>query len=157
MRFRQIDQITRLEPGESIEAFKYLDGGEDYLRDHFPRFAVMPGVLMLESLYQAATYLVRASEDFRPGLVMLKAAKNVKFADFVEPGQRLKIDVQVVKKNGNQYIVKGTGSKDGVTAVSGRLVIECVESDEPDIVDKHTSLYMKQMAEQLQQATMACE
>ncbi len=48
MRFRQLDKITLLVPGERIEAQLTLNGDQDYLRDHFPRFPVQPGVLMLE-------------------------------------------------------------------------------------------------------------
>ena len=39
MRFRQLDAVTLLEPGERIEARKTVSGDEDYLKDHFPRFA----------------------------------------------------------------------------------------------------------------------
>ncbi len=42
MRFCQLDRITRFEPGVCIEAERQLRGEEDYLSDHFPRFAVMP-------------------------------------------------------------------------------------------------------------------
>ena len=64
MRLTLIDKIVELKPGESIKATKSLAMNEDYLEDHFPRFPVMPGVLMWESMYQAAAWLVRASDDF---------------------------------------------------------------------------------------------
>ncbi len=154
MRFRQIDHISLLEPGKKIEAQKRLTGDEDYLRDHFPRFAVMPGVLMLEALYQAATFLVRATDDHRPGLVLLRAAKNVKFADFVQPGQTLDITAEIVKRDGNQFVIKASGSKGDRVAVSGRLIVESCEPAEPTTVDLHASRFMRQMVEQLQQAAM---
>jgi 3-hydroxymyristoyl/3-hydroxydecanoyl-(acyl carrier protein) dehydratase len=87
MRFCQLNRITLLEPGVRIEATRTLRASEDYLRDHFPRFAVMPGVLMLEALFQASALLVRATEGYKSGLVLLQEAKNVKFADFVQPGK----------------------------------------------------------------------
>lgn len=159
MRFRQIDQITQLVPGEFIEGTKFLSGEEDYLRDHFPRFAVMPGVLMLESLYQASALLVRATEGYQSGLVLLRAAKNVKFADFVQPGQTLAIRSELVKQDGNQFVMKATGRKDDALAVSGRLILECVAETEPgaEIVAKHAALHMRQLTEQLQDAAMACK
>jgi 3-hydroxyacyl-[acyl-carrier-protein] dehydratase len=76
MRFRQIHQISFLEPGIKIEATCHLSGQEDYLRDHFPRFAVMPGVMMLESLFQASALLVRATDGYNMGMVLLPGSKK---------------------------------------------------------------------------------
>lgn len=157
LRFNQIDQITLLEPGKRIEAQRTLGAGEDYLRDHFPRFPVMPGVLMLESLFQAAMILVRATEEFRSGLVLLREAKNVKFADFVQPGQTLQIVVELIKREDSRYVVKATGSKGDSTAVSGRLVLECQcnAAGQPDVIDQLAAKYVKQLSEQLQGAAIA--
>ena len=154
MRFCQIDEITLLEPGQKIMAVRRLTGTEDYLRDHFPRFPVMPGVLMLESLYQAAALLIRATENYKSGLVLLRAAKNVKFADFVEPGQELNITAEILKTEGNQFTVKAAGTKQNKLAVSGRLIVECVPAQEP-AVDAYACQFMRQLTEQLQKAAMA--
>ena len=155
MRFCQIDQIISLEPGKRIEALRSLVGSEDYLRDHFPRFAVMPGVMMLESLTQAATMLVRATDEFRTGLVLLRTAKNVKFADFVQPGQTLRIVVELIKQEGDLFTLKASGTKEDKTAVSGRLVLEVVRSaGGDDVVDRHAAQYMRQKIAQLQEAAM---
>ncbi len=152
MRFNQIDQITLLEPGKRIEAVRTLGAGEDYLRDHFPRFPVMPGVLMLESLYQASMILVRATENFRSGLVLLREAKNVKFADFVQPGQTLQIVSELIKQDGSRYVLKVVGSKQEAIAVSGRLVLECLTNagGQPDVIDQLAAKHVKQLMEQLQ-------
>lgn len=154
MRFCQIDEISLLEPGKKIVAVRRLTGNEDYLRDHFPRFAVMPGVLMLESLYQASALLVRATDDYRHGLVLLRAAKNVKFADFVQPGQELDITAEIIKSDGNQFTLKAAGYKQDKLAVSGRLVVECLSGDE-FTVDSYASQFMHQLTKQLQKAAMA--
>lgn len=154
MRFSQIDQITKLEPGSRIEALRSLTGDEDYLRDHFPRFAVMPGVMMLESLYQASALLVRASEGYKSGLVLLRTAKNVKFADFVQPGETLHISAEIIRQDENLYTLKALGSKGEKMAVSGRLVVECVVGSEDSVVDRHASQFMRQMTERLCKAAM---
>ena len=156
MHFCQIDQITLLEPGQRIEATKSVKGTEEYLLDHFPRFPVMPGVLMLEALYQASALLVRATENHTAGLVILRSARNVKFADFVQPGQTLSIVAEIVKREAGNYTLKASGTKGDSLAVSGRLVVECVADDQPEIVARHAALYMKQLTDQLQQASMAC-
>ncbi|MFM8397602.1 MAG: 3-hydroxyacyl-ACP dehydratase FabZ family protein, partial [Pirellula sp.] len=51
VRYRQLDKIIELVPGERIVATRELRKDEDYLRDHFPLFPVMPGVMMLEALF----------------------------------------------------------------------------------------------------------
>ncbi|MFO0940318.1 MAG: beta-hydroxyacyl-ACP dehydratase [Pirellulales bacterium] len=155
MRFRQIDKITHLEPGKSIRAEKTLRGDEDYLRDHFPRFPVQPGVLMLESLYQASQFLVRASENYHSGLVMMRDAKNVKFASFLQPNETLVVEAEILKVEGKCYTLKASGTNGSNVCVAGRLVIECMQDGEPNSVDLHAAEYIRQIVEQLQQVAMA--
>jgi 3-hydroxyacyl-[acyl-carrier-protein] dehydratase len=101
--------------------------------------------------------LVRATEGFRSGLVLLREAKNVKFADFVQPGQTLQIVAELMKQEGTQYLLKVVGSKENVTAVSGRLVLECQSNagGQPDVIDQLAAKYVRQLSEQLQQAAIA--
>ena len=60
MRFHLIDRIDGHEAGKSLRAKKFLALGEEYLADHFPSFPVMPGVLMLQAVVEAASWLWRA-------------------------------------------------------------------------------------------------
>lgn len=124
MRFTLVDRVTELTPGAKITTAKSLSLAEEYLADHFPLFPVMPGVLMLEAMTQTGAWLVRASEDFAHSVVVLGEAKNVKYADFVEPGQVLTITAEIVKQNARTVDVKAHGSVGGKSAVSGRLVLE---------------------------------
>ena len=101
MRFRQLDKITVLVPGERGEAEKTLTGREDYLRDHFPRFAVQPGVLMLESLYQAAQILVRATDDYRR-FSCASRSKERQICVFLQPGKTLFVEVEILKRSGSR-------------------------------------------------------
>jgi len=152
MRFCQLDRITLLEPGVRIEAVRKLRAEEDYLRDHFPRFEVMPGVLMLEALTQAAIFLARASEGYKNGLIYLESAKNVKFSDFVQPGQTLSISVEIIKRTENTTLVKAIGSKEDSVAVSGRLLLKhqmLSGTTEPSTTDAHANVFMKQVTDRL--------
>lgn len=94
MKFILIDRITELLPGQRITAVKALSLAEEYLADHFPRFPVLPGVLMVEALVQASAWLVRATEDFAHSMVVLAEARNVTYKSFVAPGQVLQVSVQ---------------------------------------------------------------
>ena len=78
MEFSLLDRIIEIQEGAQIQAELTLTGSESYLQDHFPRFPVMPGVLMLQSMLQASIWLVRKSENFSHSVVHLKQARNVK-------------------------------------------------------------------------------
>jgi 3-hydroxyacyl-[acyl-carrier-protein] dehydratase len=124
MRFTLIDKVVELEPGRRIAAIKNLSLAEEYLADHFPGFPVMPGVFMLEAMTQAGAWLVRASEDFAHGMVTLKEARNVKYANFVEPGQTLSVTAEIVSQDERETKLKAQGTVGDVQVVSARLVLE---------------------------------
>lgn len=124
MRFSLLDRITDLQRGSKITAVKLLRAEEDYLADHFPRFPVMPGVLMLECMYQAGAWLVRSSEDFKHAAVLLKEARNVKYSGFVTPGKELIVTAEITKEDETTTTLKASGTVDGNVAVSAKLVLE---------------------------------
>ena len=146
MRFAQLDRITSLEPGVSITAVKSLCLSEEYLQDHFPRFPVMPGVLMLESLFQASTWLVRATHRFEHSTTVLRESKNIKFQDFVQPGDQLKVVCEIKpKKDGDESpltTLKVSGTVNGKVAVSGRLVLDSYNLADREEADPAIDKYM---------------
>jgi 3-hydroxyacyl-[acyl-carrier-protein] dehydratase len=123
MRFSLIDKIVELKPGERILATKSLTMAEEYLADHFPRFPVMPGVLMLEAMTQAGAWLVRVTEDFAHSIVVLRQANNVKYAQFIEPGQTLTVTAEILKATENETKLKTYGTMDGRIIVNARLTL----------------------------------
>lgn len=150
MRFTLIDRIVELEPGARIKAIKALSMAEEYLGDHFPLFPVLPGVLMLEALTQAGAWLVRSSEDFAHSVVVLKEARNVKYADFVEPGRILTVSVEITKWEPRLVHLKAQGMLDGVVALSAaRLVLERYnlgeERGDGANVDEYTKRYLRKL------------
>ena len=78
---------------------------------------------MLEALFQASCWLIRDTEDFENSLLTLKEARNVKFADFMEPGQTLNITAEILKLESKSVSIKASGTKGNSIAVSARLVI----------------------------------
>ena len=124
MRFTLLDRVTAIEPGKSITAVKTLSLSEEYLADHFPCFPVMPGVLMLESMTQAAAWTVRLGEDFAHSIVVLREARNVKYGDFVEPGKVLTVTAEVQSQDGALVKVKASGTVGDRTSLTARLVLE---------------------------------
>lgn len=124
MRFTLVDKVLELEPGRRIVALKNLSLAEEYLADHFPGFPVMPGVFMLEAMTQAGAWLVRASEDFAHSVVLLREARNVKYGNFVEPGNQLVVTAEILGQDERTVKLKAQGTVGDTQCVSARLVLE---------------------------------
>lgn len=124
MRFTQIDRINELIDGERLTAVKCLSLSEAYLKDHFPRCPLMPGVIMLESMFQASMWLMRATNRFQHAMVALRQARHIRFRELVEPGDSLTVETKLAKLDGNRGEFTCSGSVGEQTAVSGRLVLE---------------------------------
>src|SRR5262245_14473246 len=124
MQFILIDRILELERGRRIVAVKNLTLAEEYLAEHFPGFPVLPGVLMLESVAQASAWLIRVSEDYVHSIVTLKSAKALRYGNFVTPGNQLIVEATIVRSRGGETLLQVKGTVDGVSAVSGRIIME---------------------------------
>jgi 3-hydroxyacyl-[acyl-carrier-protein] dehydratase len=125
MRFNLVDRIVAVAPGQSLRAVKQLTLGEEYLADHFPTFPVMPGVLMLQTLVEAGSWLLRVTDDFRYSLIVLREVKNIKYGTFMEPGRCLEITVEQTERDGSLAIFKGKGECEGQTTVTARFALAC--------------------------------
>lgn len=105
--FSFIDKIAEVEKDQHITAFFTLKGNEEFLRDHFEGFPVMPGVLLLESLKQAGALLVGGWASSGTPCFRLDEVQEVKFGQFVKPGSLLRIVARLVKKEGPRAFLEG--------------------------------------------------
>ena len=124
MRFTCIDRIIELEPNVQLTAVKNVSLSEEYLADHFPRFPVLPGVLMLEATTQASAWLVRVSDDFAHSMVVLNEARNVKFADFVAPGHTLVVTAKMTDPKPSTCKLSVQGTVNDKPVITARLVVK---------------------------------
>ena len=123
MRFHLIDRITEVQQGKLLRAYKNLALGEEYLADHFPGFPVMPGVLMLQTLVEAGSWLWRLSEDYSHSVIVLREVKNVKYGTFMEPGKQMQISVELAEQDASTSTFKGKGEVGGQSTVAARFVL----------------------------------
>ncbi len=153
MRFWLLDAIRSFEPGVELTATKNVTLTEEYLADHFPEFPVLPGVFMLEASTQAAAWLSRLSENYAHSIICLKEVKNIKYADFVPPGQTLTVKVSVVKQDERFSTFKVEGRMGDHPALSGRLMIERYNLAERDpsqaAIDEDLKNYFRKVAQLL--------
>ena len=120
MKFNLIDKIEQISD-DRIVAVKYVSLAEEYLADHFPTFPVLPGVMMLEAITQAAGWLLHRRHDFAKSMAVLKEARNVKYGQFVAPGNFLRVDVEWHKTTEAGATFKANGSVNNDQALQARI------------------------------------
>jgi 3-hydroxyacyl-[acyl-carrier-protein] dehydratase len=122
VKFNLLDKIEQISDTR-IVAVKQVSLAEEYLADHFPTFPVLPGVMMLEAATQAASWLLHRRTGFSKSVVVLKEARNVKYGNFVAPGNVLRLDVELSKPTdtGGVFKISGTVIGSPNAAISARI------------------------------------
>ena len=123
MKFDLIDQVVARDAG-SLSAIKNVSSAEEYLGDHFPGFPILPGVMMLEALVQAARHFAAGADDPPPRPLVVAAARNIRYSGMVRPGETLALEVTLRKRDGHRYDFQGTGRVGDRVAVQGRFSLE---------------------------------
>ncbi len=96
--FLMVDRVLELESGKRIKALKNVSINEPFFMGHFPQRPVMPGVMMLEALAQAAGLLSFESMRGAPddnSIYYFAGIDNARFKRPVEPGDQLILDVEI--------------------------------------------------------------
>lgn len=116
-----VDRVERLVPDESITAIKAVTINEQFFQGHFPGRPIMPGVLIVEALAQAAGVLAVESLGLAGTgkLVYFMSIDGVKFRKPVEPGVLLTLEVSFVQKRAR--VCKFAGK----AMIDGELAAEC--------------------------------
>ena len=130
--FLLIDRVTAVENGQSITALKNVTMNENFFMGHFPGAPVMPGVLIVEALAQAAGVLVVHSLGMQGQgkLVYFMTIDNCKFRRPVTPGDQLVITSTVSKSRGNVWKFTGVAKVDGQVCAEAEFSAMIVEPPE---------------------------
>jgi UDP-N-acetylglucosamine acyltransferase len=103
-----VDRVLQHDPRGSLVAIKNVTGSEEFFEGHFPGAPVMPGVLLMESLAQAAgLWLLREAPDPRAVEVHVVGIDRAKFRRPVVPGDQLRLEVQMLRRRGWLCRVRG--------------------------------------------------
>ena len=119
--FLLVDRVLELEPGKRIKALKNVTMNEPFFEGHFPHRPVMPGVLMLEAMAQAAALLafeVVGSVPDEKSVYYFAGIDAARFKRPVEPGDQLIMDVTLDRMKAGIFKFKG------VCTVDGKMVCE---------------------------------
>lgn len=122
--FLLIDRVLEINTGKSIRALKNVTVNEPFFPGHFPVKPIMPGVLIIEALAQAAAVLAYTSQPKAPSgnqqIVYLAGIDEARFKKMVVPGDQLILEVETTR------IMRGIGKFKCRATVDGELAAEAV-------------------------------
>jgi 3-hydroxyacyl-[acyl-carrier-protein] dehydratase len=129
--FLLIDRLENIISGESAVGIKAVSGNEPYFVGHFPGHPIMPGVLIVEAMAQAAGALAMLSqEDTEHGkLVFLASVDKTRFKRPVTPGILLELHVKKVASKGPLWKFSGTAMSNGIVMAQAEFSAMVVDSD----------------------------
>ena len=120
-----VDRVLDWEAGKSITAIKNVTINEEFFNGHFPHKPVMPGVMMIEAMAQTAALLSFLTMGHKPdhnSVVYFLGIDGARFKRPVEPGDQLKMEVEIVRAARGIYKYKGRATVDGQLAVEAELM-----------------------------------
>ncbi len=132
--FLLVDRVVALAPGEKLVAWKSVTMNEPFFAGHFPGHPVMPGVLVLEALAQACALLAMRSMDddeVQRKITYLMAIDGAKFRRPVVPGDRLELMVEIEKRKGAVWKMKGVARVEGEIAAEGEFLAMLADRESP--------------------------
>ena len=124
--FLLVDRVLHIEPGVSIEALKNVSVNEPFFNGHFPQQPIMPGVLIIEALAQAAGVLGFVTEDRRPDdgyMYVLCGVDKARFKRQVVPGDQLHLKASYIAVKRNILKFSGEARVDGQLVASAEFMV----------------------------------
>jgi len=123
--FLMVDRVLEIEHGKRIKALKNVSANEPYFTGHFPHRPVMPGVMVLEALAQAAALLSFDALDATPddkSIYYFAGIDSARFKRPVEPGDQLVLDVTLERMKSGIFKFSARATVDGELAVEAGLM-----------------------------------
>ena len=129
--FLLIDKITDINLGKSLTGIKSVTFNEPFFPGHFPHYPVMPGVLILESMAQAAACLVAYGDKSlsKDNLVFFTGIEKAKFRKPVTPGCILNLKINIVTNKRSLYKFTGEAFVDDILVASSDFSAMLVDQD----------------------------
>lgn len=124
--FLMIDEVEEYIPGESAIAYKYVDESEYYFKGHFPGNPIMPGVLITEALAQTGAVAILSMEENKGKNALFGGIDKLKFKKQVVSGDKLKLEVRIIKRKGPIGVGEALATVDGKVAAKGELTFALV-------------------------------
>ena len=119
-----VDRVVEIEVGKRLRALKNVTMNEPHFEGHFPNFPVMPGVLIIEALAQAAALLAFVSEDKygENATVYFAGIDKARFRRPVTPGDQLILSAEVARRKSGMWQMETVATVDGAVVASALLM-----------------------------------
>lgn len=127
--FLLVDRVTYIEPGVKAIGYKNLTANEQFFEGHFPIKPIMPGVLMVEALAQLACIAILVKDEYKNTLGVFTGIDGFKFRAMVEPGDRLDLEVELLKMKGPVGKLKGTAKVGDKIAAEGEISFSIIDKE----------------------------
>ena len=120
--FLMIDRVEEVVEGKSAKGYKNITINENFFNGHFPDYPVMPGVLILEALAQMGAICILSMEDFKGKIGFLVGADKVRWKKQVVPGDKLDLEIEIIRLKGSIGIGKGKATVDDKLVCEGEIM-----------------------------------
>ena len=127
--FLLVDRVLEIEPGKRIRAIKNVSANEPFFQGHWPGRPVMPGVLIIEALAQAAGIMIADHVDLLRKVTMIAAIDEVKLRKPVLPGDQLVLDVCCLRLKTSCALVQAIARVADAVAVEAKIMFVMVDAD----------------------------
>ena len=124
--FLMIDEVEEYIPGEKTIAYKNVNKEEWYFKGHFPGNPIMPGVLIVESLAQTGAVAILSVEENKGKNALFGGIDKMKFKKQVTPGDKLKLEVKIIKRKGPIGVGEAVATCEGNIVARGELTFAVV-------------------------------
>jgi 3-hydroxyacyl-[acyl-carrier-protein] dehydratase len=127
--FLLVDRVTSIEPGVRAKGYKNLTANEQFFEGHFPFKPIMPGVLMVEALAQLGCIALLMKEEWRGKLGVFTGIDGFRFRTMATPGDRLDLEVELLKIKGPIGKLKATARVGDQIACEGEISFAMIDKN----------------------------
>ncbi|HQO57223.1 MAG TPA: bifunctional UDP-3-O-[3-hydroxymyristoyl] N-acetylglucosamine deacetylase/3-hydroxyacyl-ACP dehydratase [Candidatus Omnitrophota bacterium] len=126
--FLLVDRVVELEIGKRAVGLKNVTINDNFFSGHFPTRPVMPGVLMIEAMAQVGGILMMTNEIHNGKVALFMATDKVKFRRLVNPGDQLRMEVDVLRDRSRTAVLKGVAKVDGEVAAEAEMTFSFLDA-----------------------------
>lgn len=125
-----VDRVLELEPGKRAVVIKNVTANEPFFQGHYPSIPIMPGVLIIEAMAQAAGLAIAPEKV--TGVPLLTGIDNARFRKMAVPGDQIRIEITVLRRGSRLGKVSAIAMVEGAIIAEAELIFTYLEQSKAD-------------------------